>query len=87
MQKPEVCLTFDLERDYLGTGSYVNPPSFEGIRHHVPRILDAMHERHAAGTFFLTPEVIENCEDMLGDVRKRHAVGLHSHAYYQPVRV
>jgi hypothetical protein len=24
---------------------------------------------------------------MLGDVRKRHAVGLHSHAYYQPVRV
>jgi peptidoglycan/xylan/chitin deacetylase (PgdA/CDA1 family) len=85
LQKPEVYLTFDLERDYLGTGSYVSPSSFEGIRHHVPRILDVMHEHHAAGTFFLTPEVIENCEDMLSDVDKRHAVGLHSHAYYQPI--
>jgi len=84
LQKPEVYLTFDLERDYLGTGSYVTPPSFEGIRHHVPRILDAMHEHHAAGTFFLTPEVIGNCEDLVRAVRRRHAVGLHSHAYYQP---
>jgi len=71
-----------LERDYLRTG-YVVPSSFEGVNHNVPRILDELQKRHASGTFFLTPEVIQNCEDVVRDVRRRHAVGLHSHAYYQ----
>ncbi len=82
LQKPKVYLTFDLERDYLRTG-YVDPPSFEGVNHNLPRILDEMKEHHAVGTFFLTPEVMENCEDMVRDIRGKHAVGLHSHAYYQ----
>jgi len=83
LQKPKVYLTFDLERDYIRTG-YLNPPSFEGVNSNVPRILDEMEKRRAVGTFFLTPEVTENCEDLVRDIRRRHAVGLHSHAYYQP---
>ena len=60
-----VHLTFDLERDYAGTGEYINPPSFEGIKHNVPRVLDEMHEHDASGTFFLTPEVLAECEDLV----------------------
>lgn len=82
MQKPAIYLTFDLERDWLRTG-YLSPPSFEGVNHNVPRILDKMREHHAAGTFFLTPEVMENCEGLVREIQRRHAVGLHSHAYYQ----
>ena len=84
LHKPRVYLTFDLERDYFGSGSYAPIPSFEGVRHNVPRLLDKMHECHVDGTFFLTPEIMENCVDILRDIRRRHAVGLHSHAYYQP---
>lgn len=83
MQKPQVYLTFDIERDYVKTGHF-RRPSFEGIRSNVPRILDKMHENHIIGTFFLTPEVIANCEDLVAEIKRRHAVGLHSHAYYQP---
>jgi peptidoglycan/xylan/chitin deacetylase (PgdA/CDA1 family) len=84
MHKPKVCLTFDLERDYLGAGSYATTPSFQGVLHNVPRILDKMRECHAHGTFFMTPEVMEYCGGILRDIRRRHVVGLHSHAYYQP---
>lgn len=83
LQKPTVYLTFDLERDYLRTG-YLNPPSFEGVNSNVPRILDEMEIHHATGTFFVTPEVMENCEDITREIQKKHALGLHSHAYYQP---
>jgi len=82
LQKRTVHLTFDLERDYVG--KYIDPPSFEGIKHNVPRILDEMREHDASGTFFLTPEVLAECEALVREIRKRNAVGLHSHAYYQP---
>jgi len=82
LQKREVYLTFDLERDYVSSG-YLDPPSFEGLRYNVPRILDKMDRLQAAGTFFVTPEVLENCEDLVKDIVRRHAVGLHSHVYYQ----
>lgn len=84
MQKRTVHLTFDLERDYAGTGEYIDPPSFEGIKHNVPRVLDEMHEHDASGTFFLTPEVLAECEDLVREIRKRNGVGLHSHVHYQP---
>ena len=83
LQKHKVYLTFDVERDYIKTG-YLDPPSFEGISAHVPRILDKLRAIGAVGTFFLTPEVIERCDELVSEVLKRHLVGLHSHAYYQP---
>jgi len=83
LQKPKVYLTFDVERDYVKSG-YLEPPSYEGITHWIPRIRDKLHQLHATGTFFLTPEVIERCEDLIAELRKTQVVGLHSHAYYQP---
>jgi len=83
LQKRKVYLTFDVERDYIKTG-YLDPPSFEGIKAHLPRILDKLHAIDAVGTFFLTPEVIEQCDELVSEILKRHIVGLHSHAYYQP---
>ncbi len=83
MQKPKVYLTFDVERDYVKSG-YIEPASFAGITHHVPRILDKLRQLRATGTFFLTPEVIERCEDLVAEICKTQAVGLHAHAYYQP---
>ncbi len=83
LQKPKVYLSFDVERDYVKSG-YVQPTSFEGITHYVPRILDKLRELRATGTFFVTPEVIEHCEELVSELKKTQLVGLHSHAYYQP---
>ena len=83
LQKPRVYLTFDVERDYVRSG-YLDPPSFQGIEEHVPRILDKLAEVDGVGTFFLTPEVVEKCGQLVAEIRKRHLVGLHSHVYYQP---
>jgi len=71
LHKPKAYLTFDLDRDYFDSGSYARTPSFEGVRHNVPRILDKMHKCHVDGTFFLTPEIMENCVDTLRDIRQR----------------
>jgi peptidoglycan/xylan/chitin deacetylase (PgdA/CDA1 family) len=43
-----------------------------------------MREYGITGTFFVTPEVLERREDLVREIRRKHAVGLHSHSYYQP---
>jgi hypothetical protein len=58
--------------------------SFSGIEERLPRLLDKLREYNARGTFFVTPEVFQACEDLTREMITRHAFGLHTHSYYHP---
>lgn len=75
-----IFLTFDVERDYTRNG-YVNPRTFTGINHHIPRILDLMKSQGIIGTFFLTSEVITENEALVKEIDARHILGIHLHPY------
>lgn len=80
----QVYLTFDIERNYDQRG-YETPTSFSHIERNVPRILGEMSKLKIKGTFFVTPEVLANCENLIQLItRSGNVVGLHSHVYYQP---